>query len=87
MKRRSSFLTILTLILAGILVFPTDYADAKKSNTARKSSSKIRLLDLSLFLIKIRLSAITSLNPSLAPKRFDGSHKLSVGVLFGGKFK
>ena len=40
MKRRSSFLTILTLILAGILVFPTDYADAKKSNTARKSSSK-----------------------------------------------
>lgn len=40
MKRRSGFLTILTLILAGILVFPTDYADAKKSNTVRKSSSK-----------------------------------------------
>ena len=39
MKRRSSFLAILTLLLAGTLVFPTDYADAKKTTKSKKSSS------------------------------------------------
>ncbi|MCR5506437.1 MAG: hypothetical protein K6F04_01150 [bacterium] len=37
MESRKSFLAILTLVLAGTLVFPSDYVDAKKT---KKSSSK-----------------------------------------------